>query len=47
MPKPIMFPALPSIDTSKEDMIKLGPVAVKALKKTFYKGWSRSKFWNI
>ena len=31
----ITFPAFPSIDTTKEDIIKLGPVAVKALKKPF------------
>ena len=33
LPQAIAFPAFPSIDASKEDVLKLGPVAVKALKR--------------
>ena len=33
LPQAITFPAYPSIDACKEDILKLGPVAVKALKR--------------
>ena len=37
LPQAIMFPAFPSIVASKEDILKLGPVAVKSLKQFFTK----------
>ena len=43
----ITFPAFPSIELPSEDIIRLGAEAVKALKKTFYEGRSRSKIWVI
>ena len=33
IPKAITFPAYPTLDASKEDILKLGPTAVKALKR--------------
>ena len=38
IPGAIMFPAFPSIDISEEDILKLGPVATKALRKFLRKG---------
>ena len=36
LPQAITFPAYPSIDFSKEDILELGPTAVSALKKFYH-----------
>ena len=43
--KAIAFPAFPSIELPPEDIIRLGPVAVKALKKPFTKEGVDLNFW--
>ena len=44
LPQAITFTAFPSIDASKEDILKLGPVAVKALKQFLTKDGADKTF---